>query len=52
MTQSFDLSRYQDPLTIQRVIHGAKTIAIVGLSNNHLEPAISSASISDVTVTA
>ena len=36
MTQSFDLSRYQDPLTIQRVIHGAKTIAIVGLSNNHL----------------
>jgi uncharacterized protein len=36
MTPSFDLSRYQDPLTIQRVIHGAKTIAIVGLSNNHL----------------
>jgi predicted CoA-binding protein len=36
MTPSFDLGRYQDPLTIQRVIHGAKTIAIVGLSNNHL----------------
>jgi predicted CoA-binding protein len=36
MTPSFDLSRYQDPLTIQRVIHSAKTIAIVGLSNNHL----------------
>jgi predicted CoA-binding protein len=36
MTPSFDLSRYQDPLTIQRAIHGAKTIAIVGLSNNHL----------------
>jgi predicted CoA-binding protein len=36
MTPSFDLSRYQDPLTIQRVIHSAKTIAIVGLSNNEL----------------
>jgi uncharacterized protein len=32
----FDISRYQDPLTIQRVIHGAKTIAIVGLSRNEL----------------
>jgi len=36
MTPSFDLSRYQDPLTIQRVILNAKTIAIVGLSNNEL----------------
>jgi predicted CoA-binding protein len=36
MTLSFDIRRYQDPLTIQRVIHGAGTIAIVGLSNNHL----------------
>jgi uncharacterized protein len=36
MTPSFDVSRYQDPLTIQRVIHAAKTIAIVGLSKNHL----------------
>jgi uncharacterized protein len=36
MTPPFDLSRYQDPLTIQRVIHTAKTIAIVGLSTNHL----------------
>jgi predicted CoA-binding protein len=36
MNPLFDLSRYQDPLTIQRVIHSAKTIAIVGLSNNHL----------------
>jgi predicted CoA-binding protein len=36
MTPSFDLSRYQDPLTIQRVIHTAKTIAIVGLSKNEL----------------
>ena len=36
MTPSFDLSRYQDPLTIQRVIHTAKTIAIVGLSKQEL----------------
>src|SRR6202163_363847 len=36
MTPSFDLSRYQDPLTIQRVLHRAKTIAIVGLSKNEL----------------
>ena len=36
MTTPFDLSRYQDPLTIQRVIHNAKTIAIVGLSKNEL----------------
>ena len=31
-----DLAKYQDPLTIQRVLHGAKTIAIVGLSGNEL----------------
>jgi uncharacterized protein len=31
-----DLTRYQDPLTIQRVLHSARTIAIVGLSNNPL----------------
>jgi hypothetical protein len=31
-----DLARYQDALTIQRVLHSAKTIAIVGLSNNQL----------------
>jgi predicted CoA-binding protein len=31
-----DLARYQDPLTIQRVLHTAKTIAIVGLSDNEL----------------
>jgi predicted CoA-binding protein len=31
-----DLARYQDPLTIQRVLHTAKTIAIVGLSANEL----------------
>jgi hypothetical protein len=31
-----DLARYQDPLTIQRVLFNAKTIAIVGLSRNEL----------------
>jgi len=31
-----DLDRYQDPLTIQRVLHGASTIAVVGLSPNEL----------------
>jgi predicted CoA-binding protein len=31
-----DLSRYQDPLAIQRVLHTARTIAIVGLSPNEL----------------
>ena len=31
-----DLERYQDPSAIQRVIHTATTIAIVGLSNNEL----------------
>ncbi len=36
MSQAFDLRRYQDPLTIQRVIHSARTIAVVGLSSNHL----------------
>jgi predicted CoA-binding protein len=36
MTTPFDMRRYQDPLTIQRVIHGSKTIAIVGLSRNEL----------------
>jgi uncharacterized protein len=36
MSPSFDLTRYQDPLTIQRVILAARTIAIVGLSNNPL----------------
>jgi uncharacterized protein len=32
----FDLARYQDPLTIQRVLYAARTIAIVGLSSNEL----------------
>ena len=30
------MTRYQDPLTIQRVLHSARTIAIVGLSGNEL----------------
>lgn len=36
MTAAFDLRRYQDPLTIQRVLHNTKTVAIVGLSRNPL----------------
>jgi predicted CoA-binding protein len=36
MSAPFDLARYQDPLTIQRVLLNAKTVAIVGLSNNPL----------------
>jgi len=31
-----DLGHYQDPLTIQRVLHGPRAIAIVGLSANPL----------------
>jgi uncharacterized protein len=34
--RAFDPTRYQDPLTIQRVLHHAKTVAIVGLSPNEL----------------
>jgi predicted CoA-binding protein len=33
---AFDLARYQDPLTIQRVLYAAKTVAVVGLSPNEL----------------
>ena len=33
---AFDLTPYQDPLTIQRVLREAKTIAVVGLSSNTL----------------
>ena len=33
---AFDLVRYQDALTIQRVLNNAKTVAIVGLSKNEL----------------
>ena len=31
-----DLKSYQDPLTIQRVLYAARTIAVVGLSSNSL----------------
>jgi uncharacterized protein len=31
-----DLRRYQDAFTIQRVLHSARTVAIVGLSGNEL----------------
>jgi predicted CoA-binding protein len=33
---AFDVTRYQDPMTIQRVLNQARTIAIVGLSSNEL----------------
>ena len=36
MSPAFDLSRYQNPATIQQVLHRAKTIAVVGLSKNEL----------------
>lgn len=32
----FDVTKYQDPAAIQRVLHGTKTIAIVGLSPREL----------------
>ena len=36
MSPSFDVSRYQDPATIQRVLRSARTVAVVGLSKNEL----------------
>ena len=36
MSPAFDLTPFQDPLIIQRVLHNAKTIAIVGLSKTEL----------------
>jgi predicted CoA-binding protein len=33
-----ELARYQDPLVIQRLLHNARTIAVVGLSANELRP--------------
>jgi len=36
MSPLFDLVRYQDPATIQRVLYNAKTVAVVGLSKNEL----------------
>ena len=38
LASGFDLTRYQDPLTIQRVLNNARTIAVVGLSPNQLRP--------------
>src|SRR3954465_8885117 len=32
----FDVTRYQDPLVMQRAMFGAKTVAVVGLSGNEL----------------
>jgi len=31
-----DLARYQDPITIQQVLHRTQTVAVVGLSSNEL----------------
>lgn len=36
MSERFELSSYQDPAVIQRVLHNAKTVAVVGLSKNEL----------------
>jgi hypothetical protein len=36
VSTGFDVTKYQDPAAIQRVLHGAKTIAIVGLSPKEL----------------
>jgi predicted CoA-binding protein len=36
MTGVEDLAPYQDPMTIQGVLHSARTIAVVGLSSNEL----------------
>lgn len=36
MSSNLELTRYQDPMTIQRILLSAKTIAIVGLSSNPL----------------
>jgi predicted CoA-binding protein len=36
--EPFDLARYQDPRVIQRLLHTARTIAIVGLSSDPLRP--------------
>jgi uncharacterized protein len=36
MSANFEPTRYQDPMTIQRILLAAKTVAIVGLSGNPL----------------
>jgi predicted CoA-binding protein len=38
LASGLDLTRWQDPLAIQRVLHNARTIAVVGLSGNPLRP--------------
>ena len=35
-TNTLDLMQYQNPVTIQKILHNTKTIAIVGLSSNVL----------------
>ena len=47
-----DAARYQDPEVIQRVLHQARTVAIVGLSRTCCAPATSSASTPRATATA
>jgi uncharacterized protein len=36
LAPDLDLGRYQDPTMIQRVLHTARTVAVVGLSGNQL----------------
>ncbi|MEE3228851.1 MAG: CoA-binding protein, partial [Chloroflexota bacterium] len=36
MNTTFNITKFQDNATIQRIIHSAETIAIVGLSSNVL----------------
>jgi len=36
MSQAFDVSRYQDARTIQRILRRSRTVAIVGLSRNEM----------------
>ncbi len=36
MSAAFDVTSYQDPQAIQRILYNAKTIAVVGLSANPL----------------
>jgi len=33
-----NIARWQDPLTIQRIVNTARTVAVVGLSSNPLRP--------------
>jgi predicted CoA-binding protein len=36
MSAEFDVTRYQDPQIIQRILYNSRTIAVVGLSSNPL----------------